>query len=154
MGESGGKWGGLMFIGEYAHSLDTKSRLTIPVKFRNELGTIPIVTKGLDGCLFLYPTDEWNVIVERLKNLPLGKPEVRAFARFFLSAATEAEIDKQGRIVIPNNLKEHAGIDKEVCVVGVSNRIELWEPNKWQEYMQSYSGSITEIAEKLVDFGI
>ncbi len=154
MGESGGKWGGSMFIGEYLHSLDTKSRLTIPAKFRPELGVLPIVTKGLDNCLFLFPTEEWNSIVEKLKSLPLGKPEVRAFSRFFLSAAAEAEIDKQGRIVLPTSLKEHAGIDKEVAVVGVSNRIEIWEPGKWQEYMQSYSSSITEIAEKLVDLGI
>ncbi len=155
--KSGRKWGkvgGFMFIGEYTHSLDSKSRLTIPAKFRSELGELPIVTKGLDGCLFLFPTDEWENIVEKLKNLPLGKPEVRAFTRYFLSAAAEAEVDKQGRIVVPTNLKEHAGIEKETVVVGVSSRIEIWEPLKWQEYMQSYSSSITEIAEKLVDLGI
>lgn len=154
MGESGGKWGVTMFIGEFIHSLDSKSRLTIPAKFRSELGDTPIVTKGLDNCLFLFPSEEWNTLVEKLKNLPLGKPEVRAFTRFFLSQAAEAELDKQGRIVLPINLKEHAEIEKEATVVGVSNRIEIWQPEKWQAYMDSYSSSITEIAEKLVDLGI
>jgi len=154
VGESGEKWGDLMFIGEYLHNLDTKSRLTIPAKFRDELGDIPVVTKGLDNCLFLFPPEEWNNMVNRLKELPIGKADVRAFTRFFLSAASEAEIDKQGRINIPANLKLHAGIEKETVVVGVSNRIEIWEPSAWKAYMDSFSSSITEIAENLVDLGI
>ena len=143
-----------MFIGEYLHNLDTKSRLTIPAKFRVLLGNAPVLTKGLDNCLFLFPQEEWVKMVNRLKELPIGKADVRAFTRFFLSAAAEAELDKQGRINLPSNLKLHAGIEKEAMVVGVSNRIEIWEPAAWQKYMDSFSSSITEIAENLVDLGI
>src|SRR5690606_29789348 len=110
-----------MFMGEYQHSIDEKGRMIIPAKFRDALGTTFVMTRGLDNCLFIYPMDEWAVMVQKLKALPLMKADARAFTRFFLSGATECELDKQGRINIPSNLREHAKLGGNAVVIGVSN---------------------------------
>lgn len=143
-----------MFMGEYQHSIDDKGRLTIPAKFRDGLGTSFVMTRGLDKCLFLYPMSEWKTIEEKLKNLPFTKADARAFTRFFFSGATECEWDKQGRVNIPANLREHAQLNKECVVIGVSNRVEVWSKELWEQYFAEAADSFGEIAEKLVDFDL
>ena len=115
-----------MFIGEYGHAIDAKNRIILPSKFREDLGDSCIMTKGLDGCLYVYPRDEWAILEEKLKSLPLTSKDARAFVRFFFSGANEMTFDKQGRTLIPQNLMQYAGIVKEVVSIGVSNRIEIW----------------------------
>ncbi|MCC2687141.1 MAG: cell division/cell wall cluster transcriptional repressor MraZ [Paenibacillaceae bacterium] len=141
-----------MFMGEYQHSIDEKGRLIIPAKFREELGSSFVLTRGLDNCLFVYPAGEWSALEQKLKALPLMKSDARAFTRFFFSGATECELDKQGRVNIPGNLLEHAGLDKDCVVLGVSNRVEIWSKSNWQGYFDQSEQSFNEIAEKLVDF--
>jgi MraZ protein len=143
-----------MFMGEYLHTVDNKGRLIFPVKFRDMLGEKFIATKGLDNCLFVYPQDEWAILENKLKQLPLAKPEARAFVRFFFAGAAELECDKQGRVLLPNNLREHARLDKDVVVIGVSNRIEIWGKEAWDEYNAKIGPEVTNIAENLVDLGI
>mgnify|MGYP001308172367 CR=1 FL=1 len=140
-----------MFLGEYHHSIDEKGRMIIPAKFRESLGSSFIVTRGLDGCLFVYPRDEWNLLEQKLKTLPLMKSDARAFTRFFFSGATECELDRQGRVNIPQNLREHAELTKETIVIGVSSRVEVWSKEKWEDYHRESEQSFNEIAEKLVD---
>lgn len=141
-----------MFMGEYQHSIDEKGRMIVPAKFRDALGPQFIVTRGLDNCLFVYPKEEWAVLEQKLKSLPLMKADARAFTRFFFSGATECELDKQGRINIPNNLCEYAKLAKDCVVLGVSNRVEIWSKPIWESYYQQSEDSFNEIAEKLVDF--
>lgn len=141
-----------MFLGEYQHSIDEKGRMIIPAKFRDALGSNFIMTRGLDRCLFVYPRDEWNLLEQKLKSLPLMKSDARAFTRFFFSGATECELDRQGRVNIPQNLREHAALTKETIVIGVSNRVEVWSKENWESYNQESEQSFNEIAEKLVDF--
>lgn len=143
-----------MLIGEYKHNMDAKGRIIMPAKFREELGERFILTRGLDGCLFGYPMDQWKVLEEKLKNLPLAKKDARAFVRFFYSAAVEAEIDKQGRINVPKNLMEYAKIEKECHVVGVSDRIEIWSSEKWNTFAEEAEESFEDIAENMIDFGL
>ena len=143
-----------MFMGEYLHTIDNKGRLIFPAKFRDELGELFIATKGLDNCLFVYTRSEWAILEEKLKKLPLAKPEARAFIRFFFSGAAELECDKQGRVLLPTNLREHARLDKDVVVIGVSTRIEVWNKDAWDEYNQKVSPTVAEIAENLADLGI
>lgn len=142
-----------MLIGEYAHTIDTKGRLIVPAKFRTELGERFIVTKGFDGCLYGYSLDEWKTIEEKIKTLPLvtGK-DARNFTRFFFSSAIECEIDSQGRILISQNLREFAELQKEVVVIGVSSRIEIWSKDKWNEYNDAQDSD--DIAEKMSMLGI
>lgn len=142
-----------MLIGEYQHNIDVKGRLIMPAKFREDLGEKFIITRGLDGCLFGYPQKEWTVLEEKLKQLPLAKKEARQFTRFFYSAATECELDKQGRINIPTNLREYAKLDKECHVIGVSERIEIWSNDRWSEYAMEAEESYEDIAENMIDFG-
>lgn len=123
-----------MFTGEYKHSVDAKNRLSIPSKFREKLGASFFMTKGLDHCLFIFPETEWEQFVAKLKALPLSNPQARAFARTFFSGAVECEVDKQGRILIPQNLRDYASIDKEVYVNGAGARVEIWEAQKWEAY--------------------
>lgn len=123
-----------MFIGQFQHSLDQKGRLIIPSKFREDLGQSFVLTKGLDGCLFVYPRDEWAVLEQKLKTLPFTQKDARAFIRFFFAGAVEAEMDKQGRILIPPQLREHAGIERDVVIIGVSNRVEIWSQEQWEAY--------------------
>ncbi|QAA32024.1 division/cell wall cluster transcriptional repressor MraZ [Clostridium manihotivorum] len=142
-----------MFIGEYQHGLDSKNRIIMPSKFREELGSKFIMTKGLDGCLYVYPLSEWKMLEEKLKSLPLTNKDARAFVRFFFSGATEIETDKQGRGVIPQNLIEYAGINKEIVSIGVLTRIEIWGKEKWVDYNNS-DIDFDAIAEKMSDLGI
>ena len=143
-----------MFMGEFLHTIDNKGRLILPAKFREELGDTFVITKGLDNCLFIYSQPEWAIIEEKLKKLPLAKPEARAFVRFFFSGAAEVECDKQGRILVPNNLREFSGLDKEVVVIGVSSRIELWDKGAWDDYNNQVAPTVTQMAENLADLGI
>ncbi|CDQ40215.1 MULTISPECIES: division/cell wall cluster transcriptional repressor MraZ [Virgibacillus] len=143
-----------MFMGEYQHNIDTKGRIIVPSKFREELGENFVVTRGLDKCLFAYPMEEWKLLEEKLKKLPLTKKDARAFTRFFFSGAIECEIDKQGRINIPQTLRNYAALEKECVVIGVSNRIEIWSNENWETYFSDSEESFTEIAENLMDFDI
>lgn len=142
-----------MLMGEYKHNIDAKGRLIMPAKFRNDLGTTFILTRGLDGCLFGYPKNEWSILEEKLKQLPLAKKEARAFTRFFYSAATECELDKQGRINIPQTLRDHADLEKTCHVIGVSDRIEIWSETKWNDFSAEAEESFDEISENMIDFG-
>ena len=121
-----------MFMGQYNHTIDTKGRLIVPSKFRELLGEEFVVTKGMDGCLFVYANEDWAVFEQKLTSLPLINKEARKFARFFLAGASQVEVDKQGRILIASNLREFAGLDKEVILVGVGSRIEIWGLEKWE----------------------
>ena len=117
---------GTAFRGEYSHSIDAKGRLIIPAKFRELLGEQFVVTKGFDGCLFVFAQEGWDKFEEKLQSLPMDKPEARMLGRFFIAGAIDAETDKQGRILIPANLLQHAGIEKEAVIAGVGNRAEIW----------------------------
>jgi len=141
-------------MGEYSHTVDNKGRLIFPAKFRDDLGEKFIATKGLDNCLFVYTQEEWAILENKLKQLPLAKPEARAFVRFFFAGAAELEADKQGRVLLPNNLREYAKLDKDVIVIGVSSRIEIWSKEAWEEYNSQINPEVTRIAENLVDLGI
>ncbi|MCM3568800.1 division/cell wall cluster transcriptional repressor MraZ [Neobacillus mesonae] len=143
-----------MFMGEYHHSIDNKGRLIVPSKFRDDLGEMFIITRGLDQCLFGYPLTEWKVIEEKLKALPLTKKDARAFTRFFFSGATESELDKQGRINIPAPLLQYAKLEKECVILGVSNRIEIWSKQIWEDYFSQSEDSFAEIAENMIGFDI
>ena len=143
-----------MFIGEYEHSVDVKGRLIMPAKLREEIGEKFVVTKGLDGCLFAYSQKEWTAFEEKLKTLPLTSKNARDFTRFFLSGAIECEIDKQGRFLISGNLREFASLEKEVVIIGVNTRIEIWSKAKWQEYSQNDAINVDEIAENMTMLGI
>ena len=123
-----------MLIGEYEHSLDVKGRLILPAKIREDMGDKFIVTKGLDGCLFGFSQNEWTNFEEKLKTLPLTNKNARDFVRFFLSGATECEIDKQGRFLITSNLREYATLEKDAIIIGVGTRIEIWNREKWKSY--------------------
>jgi MraZ protein len=143
-----------MFMGEYHHSIDNKGRMIVPSKFRDVLGEMFIITRGLDQCLFGYPISEWELIEEKLKGLPLTKKDARAFTRFFFSGATESELDKQGRINIPAPLLQYAKLEKECVILGVSNRIEIWSKQIWEDYFSQSEESFAEIAENMIGFDI
>ena len=123
----------LMFMGEYNHTIDTKGRLIIPSKFRDELGDEFVVTKGLDGCLFVFPNQAWQEFEEKLRALPLTNKSARQFSRFFVAGATPCELDKQGRILVPQTLREFAGLEKDVILAGNLSRVEVWSKEKWSE---------------------
>jgi len=142
-----------MFIGEYQHALDNKNRIIIPSKFREGLGEKFVLTKGLDGCLYVYTSSEWKILEEKLKTLPLTNKDARAFVRFFFSGANEIDVDKQGRALVPQNLLEYANIEKDIVSIGVSTRIEIWSKAKWEEYNDS-NINFDEIAEKMSELGI
>lgn len=143
-----------MFIGEYNHSVDTKGRVSIPSKFREELGERFILTKGLDNSLFIYSMDEWIILEGKLKQLPLTNRDARAFVRFFFSGATECELDTQGRIRIPTNLRQHATLEKDAVIIGVGTRIEIWSNIEWEKYNSDDNLSYDEIASKMAELGI
>ena len=121
-----------MFMSEYNHTLDTKGRLIIPAKFREVLGEEFVISKAMDGCLFVYANDDWNAFEQKLTSLPLINKEARQFARFFLAGAATVEVDKQGRILLPAALREFAGLEKDVVLVGVGSRVEIWSKDKWE----------------------
>ena len=143
-----------MLIGEYEHSLDDKGRAIMPAKLRTDIGERFIITKGLDGCLFVFSQSEWSNFEARLKELPLTNKNARDFVRFFLSGATECELDKQGRFLITNNLRQYASIAKEIIIIGVGTRLEIWNRDKWREYNSDDNISADDIAENMTMLGI
>ena len=143
-----------MFIGEYEHNVDAKGRVIMPAKLREDIGDKFIITKGLDGCLFAYSQTEWGNFEEKLKALPLAQKNARNFVRFFLSGAVECEIDKQGRFLIPANLREHSSLDKEIVIIGVGTRLEIWNKELWTSYSSDENISADEIAENMTMLGI
>lgn len=143
-----------MFIGEYSHSIDAKKRLALPSKFRGELGSKVVVTRGLDDCLFVYPMKVWEVLAEKLGSLPVGEAGTRSFIRLMLSGATDVDMDGQGRVLLPEYLKEYAGLDKEVTVAGLFNRLEIWDVKKWSDYKSEAEKNSGEIAEQLGKLGV
>jgi MraZ protein len=158
---SGGKWFERvksevydLFYGEYQHTIDPKGRAIVPSKFREGLGDKFILTKGLDNCLFAYSSEEWTNLENKLKTLPFTDKDVRAFIRFFFSGATECETDKQGRILIPQNLREYAALEKEISIIGVSSRVEIWSKAAWDKYNSDDNISTDKIAEKMAMLGI
>ena len=143
-----------MLIGEYEHSLDAKGRLIMPAKLRTDMGEKFIITKGLDGCLFVFSQIEWSNFESKLKELPLTNKNARDFVRFFLSGATQCEIDKHGRFLLVNTLREYAEITKEVIIIGVGTRLEIWNKDKWKKYNSNENISADTIAENMTMLGI
>jgi len=143
-----------MFIGEYYHSIDDKGRIAIPSKFRSSLGKGTVVTRGLDNCLFIYTKTEWTALAEKLSSLPIGQANTRAFSRLMLAGAMDVDIDKQGRIVLPEYLKKFAGMKKKAVIAGLYNRLEIWDEEKWNEYKNNTEGKTNDIAEQLGELGV
>ena len=141
-----------MFMGEYNHTIDAKGRLIVPSRFREILGDAFVVTKGLDGCLFVYDNEEWKLFEEKLRALPITNKEARQIVRFFLAGAAEVEVDKQGRILIPNVLREFAGLAKDVALVGVGSRIEIWSRERFED--TAAFDDMDEIAEHMAELGL
>lgn len=141
-----------MLIGEYEHSLDVKGRLIMPAKFREDIGEKFIITKGLDGCLFAFSLEEWKIFEQKLRALPISNKDARAFSRFFFAGAIDCDIDKQGRFLITSNLREFAELIKDVVVIGMDSRIEIWSKDKWKKCDEDISAD--EIAEKMEMLGI
>lgn len=140
-----------MFMGEYSHTIDAKGRLIVPSKFREGLGDSFVVTKGFDGCLYAYDMEEWTKLEEKMKNLPMSHKDIRKISRFFLAGATLAEVDKQGRILLPAVLREFAQITKDVVLLGVGNRIEIWSKENWER--EENFDDMDEVAERMADMG-
>ena len=141
-----------MFMGEYNHTVDPKGRLIIPAKFREQLGDEFVVTKGLDGCLFVFPMKEWEAFEEKLRSLPLIDKNARKFSRFFLAGASTCELDKQGRILVPGTLREFAQMDKEVVLTGMLDRIEVWSKEQWLE--NNAYDDMDDIAQSMQELGL
>ena len=140
-----------MLQGEYRHNLDEKGRIIIPSKIRNEMGGNIVITRGLDGCLFGYPKETWKKLMEKLNSLPFTKKDARAFTRFMASGAITLDFDKQGRVNIPNYLSDYASLGKDVVIIGVSNRIEIWSDKAWDNFIDTNIDSLSDIAENLFD---
>lgn len=138
-----------MFIGEYTYSIDEKKRLAIPSKFRAELGKKAVLTRGLDNCLVIYPLKEWQKLAQKLESLPSGKIDARGFIRIMLSGAVDIALDKLGRVLIPDHLKKYAFLKKNVVIIGLSNRIEIWDERRWEEYKEKREKTVGEMAEQL-----
>ena len=147
--------GDIMLMGEFHHNIDDKGRIIIPSRFREELGDSIIVTRGLEDCLFIYSENEWSKVVFKLKTLPFTKKDARSFTRMFLSGATNAEFDKQGRIKIAIPLVEYASLQKECIIIGVNDRLEIWAKEKWNSFMTKVSENLSDLADHLfeTDFG-
>ncbi len=143
-----------MFIGEYNHAVDPKKRLALPSKFRNELGKTVVVTRGLDKCLFVYPLEVWQDLAQKLGTMPIGESATRAFVRLMLAGATDVQMDAQGRVLIPDYLKDYAQIDRDVIVAGLFNRLEIWDQERWQGYKRDAEKNTDEIAENLGKLGV
>jgi len=143
-----------MFIGEFQHSIDPKKRLAVPSKFRGEMKSGVVITRGMDKCLFLYPVKVWKNLAEKLGTLPMGEANTRSFVRIMLAGAVDCEIDKQGRILIPDYLKEYASLSRNVVIAGLYNRLEIWDENKWEEYKKKAEKNTDEIAEQLGKLGV
>ncbi len=143
-----------MLIGEYLHTLDNKKRLSLPAKFRKEVGDKVVLTRGLDACLFMFPENTWKRIADKLVNLPFGQADTRGLSRFLLSGAVESEVDSAGRILVPDYLKDFAGLQSKVVLAGVSDRIEVWNETTWNEYKHHIEKGADQMAEKLGELGI
>lgn len=143
-----------MFLGEYLHTLDAKKRISLPVKFRKEVGKTIVVTRGLDNCLFVYSLKDWQKILKKLENLSIAQSDQRGFNRFLLSGAVEMSVDSVGRILIPDFLKDFAGLKSRVVVAGVNDRIEIWNEKAWEEYKRRIEKQADQMAEKLGDLGV
>ncbi len=143
-----------MFIGEFQHNLDIKGRMAVPAKFRQKISGGAIITRGLDHCLFVFTNQEWEVMAQKLDTLPLVKSDSRAFSRLLLAGAAEVDLDKQGRILIPDYLREYAELKKQVTVTGVNKRFEVWDADNWKQYKTKTESASDEIAEKLSELGI
>lgn len=143
-----------MLIGEYTHTIDEKNRLSLPAKFRTEMGKKVVVTPGLDGCLFVFTLKQWGTISEKLGESSMLQADTRNFNRYMLGGATEAEVDSIGRVLIPDFLRERAGLKEKVAVVGVQSRVELWNEKKWQEFKRGVEGQADTLAEKLGSVGV
>ena len=143
-----------MFIGEYNHTLDAKGRLAVPAKFRTKLAKGAVVTKGLENCLFLYTKKDWQELAEKISKQGIGQSSSRAFSRLMLAGAMEAELDKQGRIVLPDYLRKYAGLNKKAVINGLYNRIEIWDQSSWEKYKSEIEKDSTNIAEALGELGV
>jgi len=143
-----------MFIGEYTYLIDEKKRLAIPAKFRQVLGKKAVLTRGIDNCLVIYPLEEWQKLAKKLESLPSSQTDARAFARIMLAGAVDVELDKLGRILIPDYLKDYALLKKNVAIIGLSNRIEIWDEKKWQDYKERTEREIGDMAQRLKELGI
>ena len=143
-----------MLIGEYKHTIDNKKRLAIPAKFRKDLGEKAVITKGFENCLVIYILDEWQKHAQKLENLPTSQSDARNLARMILSGASDVELDKLGRILIPDYLKNYASLKKNVTLLGLSNKIEIWDTEKWEEHRKKTESSAGDIAERLKELGI
>ena len=143
-----------MFLGEFSHTIDDKGRLTIPAKFRDELESGVVITRGLDGCLWAYGRSEWEALAEKIAKLPTTNPAARNFSRFVFSSAFDSIPDRQGRILLPQNLRDYAGIQNETIVIGVKNKLEIWNPAKWSEVVTAVEQDTEAIVNQLQDLGI
>lgn len=143
-----------MLIGEYIHTLDPKKRLSLPSKWRSKLGKSLVVTRGLDNCLFVYPTSAWQAITEKVAALPLGQADTRSFNRFFLSGAVQVDVDKAGRILVPDFLKDFAKLKNRVVLAGIHDRVEIWDEKKWNDYKKKIEEQADTLAEKLGTIGV
>lgn len=143
-----------MFIGEYSHTIDDKGRVAVPAKFRTQLKNGAVVTRGLDNCLFLFSKEEWQKLAQQISASPINKANTRAFGRFMLAGASEAEFDKQGRILLPEYLRGHASLSKKAIIAGIYNRIEIWEESAWQKYSRQTQKNSAKIAEELGELGM
>lgn len=142
-----------MFIGEYQHTIDEKGRISLPTKFRAKLASGCVVTRGIDKCLWVYPINEWEKLAEKISNLPITQKDSRNFSRLILAGAVDLNIDKLGRINLPNYLKEYSGINKKVIITGMYNRIELWPEEAWNKFKKEMEDNSETIAENLADLG-
>jgi MraZ protein len=143
-----------MLLGEFQHNLDQKGRVAVPVKFRSNFADGAVITRGLDKCLFIFSTKEWRILAEKLTSLPLSQSNSRAFARLMLAGAVDVNVDSQGRVLIPDYLRKYAGLERELVVAGLYNRVEIWNKDKWEEYKKETEESSEDIAEKLSELGI
>lgn len=143
-----------MLIGEYIYSIDEKRRLAIPSRFRKDLGKKAVITRGLDDCLVLYPIQEWEKLAKKLQELPAARGQARSFVRILLSGAIDVDFDKLGRILIPEYLKKYAALGKNTAIIGLGNRIEIWDEKKWQDYKARTETKVEDIAEGLEELGI
>jgi MraZ protein len=143
-----------MLLGEFQHSLDTKGRVAVPAKFRDKLSAGAIITRGLDNCLFVFTREEWGKLADKILALPLAQANSRAFARLMLAGAMDAELDRQGRMLIPDYLRKYADLKREVTIAGIMSRIEIWDSANWKKYKERTESASDEIAEKLGELGI
>jgi len=143
-----------MLIGEYTHTIDAKKRLAIPAKMRRELGAKAVITRGLDNCLFVFPFKEWQKLVEKLSNLPIGQKDTRGFSRLMLAGASEVDLDGLGRILVPDYLKNYAQLKKNVIIAGVYNRLEIWDKARWDAFKRQSEKEVDNMAERLGELGV